>query len=302
MPAGRQPLLTIVVPTRDRPHLLPRAVDSALAQTVDDVEVVVVDDGSAEPVRLPAHPRVRVVRRERSGGNAGARNTGLAATGARWVCCLDDDDVLLPHFAETSLTALDSAAAGALPAPVGVQTGVAVVDGAGRQLERRLPPTMPRGAHYSLEPLAPGRSYNAKQTLVVETAVLRGIGGWDEAFRSRTVTEMFLRLNPVCSLLGVAEVTYQLREHEGARLSHDPTLRQTSFSQLEAKHGALLAAHPQRYAELLLDHALMSLHVGQRRPAVAAVARATRRSPAATVRRSRQLAGAALRSGARRPR
>jgi hypothetical protein len=179
---------------------------------------------------------------------------------------------------------------------------VVVVDAAGRELERRLPPTLPRGAHYSLEPLVPGRSYNAKQTLMVETAVLRGIGGWDESFRSRTVTEMFLRLNPVCSLLGLDEVTYQLREHDGARLSHDPTLRQASFAQLEAKHGALLAAHPRRYAELLLDHALMSLHVGQHKPAAAAIARATRRSPTAALRRSRQLAGATVRGGVRRRR
>lgn len=290
MPPGSPSLLTIVIPTQDRPHLLPCAVDSALAQTMGEVDVVVVDDGSAEPVRLPHHQRVRVVRLERSRGNAGARNAGLREAQTRWVSCLDDDDLLLPTFAEISLSALEAAS---LPPPVGVVSGVAMLDRSGREAERRLPPTLACGAHYSLEPLPPGRSFNAKQTLVVETAVLRGIGGWDESFRSRTVTELFLRLNPVCSLLGIDEVTYHLREHDGARLSRDPGLRQASFAQLVAKHGALFETYPQRYAEMILDHALMSLQVGQRGPAARSIAQAWRRSPTATLRRGRQLAGAA---------
>ncbi len=46
------PLLSIIIPTYNRPHLLLRAVNSALAQTVEDIEVIVVDDASPEPVQL----------------------------------------------------------------------------------------------------------------------------------------------------------------------------------------------------------------------------------------------------------
>ncbi len=288
------PALTVVIPSRDRPHLLPQAVDSALAQTMADLEVVVVDDGSREPVRLPDDPRLRLVRLPVSRGNGGARNAGLAEARGRWLACLDDDDVMLPHLAAVSLAALERAT---LPAPVGVLSGVAVVAPDGRVLEERLPPTRPRGSLFSLEPLEPGRSYVCKQSLVVETEVLRGIGGWDERFRSRSVTELFLRLNPVCSLLGIDVVTYHLRSHDGARLSHDPRLRQRSFAQLVEKHRPLLEARPDRYADLLLDHAIMSLVVGQRGAALTAAARAARRSPIAVARRWRQLAGTVLPGG-----
>jgi hypothetical protein len=96
--------LTVVVPTRDRPALLRRAVDSALAQAGASVEVVVVDDGSAEPVQLPGDPRLRVVRHAASRGGSAA-GTGTTEGTGRFVTYLDDDDTLLPHLAVTSLQA-----------------------------------------------------------------------------------------------------------------------------------------------------------------------------------------------------
>jgi glycosyltransferase involved in cell wall biosynthesis len=86
------------VPTRDRPALLRRAVDSALAQAGASVEVVVVDDGSAEPVQLPGDPRLRVVRHAASRGGSAA-GTGTTEGTGRFVTYLDDDDTLLPHLA-----------------------------------------------------------------------------------------------------------------------------------------------------------------------------------------------------------
>ena len=174
--------------------------------------------------------------------------------------CLDDDDELLPHHIQVSLDALDRST---LPPPVGVVSGVVEVLPGGRIAGIRLPPTRLRGQHYALEPIEPGRSYAAKQSLLLPTEVLRSIGGWDEQLRSRVVTEMFLRLNRVCSLEGLDVVTYRLHRHAGDRVSLDPSLRQTSFRQLVDKHRELFEARPGPFADLLIDHALMSLRVGQ---------------------------------------
>lgn len=301
-PRSGTPALTVVIPTRDRHDLLPEALESALAQSMTDLEVVVVDDGSDPPVTLPHDPRVRLVRLDVPRGNAAARNAGLEAAAGRWLTCLDDDDLLLPHHAETSLAAWERST---LPRPVGVVTAVAVVDEAGVEVDRRRPPSRPLGCAYSLEPIDAGQSYNAKQTLVVETAALRSVGGWDETFWSRTATELFLRLNQRCSLEGVDVVTYHLRRHPGhlrrhpgARVSRDPVLRQTSFEQLVAKHADLFAAHPRRFADLLVDHAVMSMDDRQWAAAARATSQAFRRSPVITIRRWRNL-GAAARSAAR---
>ena len=56
------PQLSIIIPTRDRLQLLPRAVQSALSQTMTDLEVIVVDDASTQPVDLPADSRLRIIR------------------------------------------------------------------------------------------------------------------------------------------------------------------------------------------------------------------------------------------------
>ncbi|MCX7595406.1 MAG: glycosyltransferase, partial [Fischerella sp.] len=93
------PLLSIIIPTHNRPHLVGRAVKSALEQTVEDFEVIVVDDGSTQPPELPSDRRLRLLRHEQSRGGAAARNTGTEAACGRWVTYLDDDDLLLPHMA-----------------------------------------------------------------------------------------------------------------------------------------------------------------------------------------------------------
>jgi hypothetical protein len=90
---------------------------------------------------------------------------------------------------------------------------------------------------------------------VVERQVLLAIGGYDERFRSQVPSEMFLRLNPVCSIQGVATVPYRQHRHDGPRLSREVALRVPSFEQLVAKHRAVLGAHPRGYARFLLSHA-----------------------------------------------
>ncbi len=274
------PLLSIIIPTRDRPHLLSCAVKSALEQTVDDFEVIVVDDASTQPIELPTAPQLRIIRLSESRGGAGARNVGTEAARGRWVTYLDDDDRLLPQMAAASLDALAQAT---LPVPVAVISGIEVVN-QGQVIDTRLPPpSRPRGAHFSLEDLELGCSYNTKQTLIVEREVILQIGGWDETFRSRVHSELFLRLNPVCSLLGLPLVTYQLYAHEGVRVSSNPVLRQESFYRLVRKHESLFKAHPKMFANFVYEHARMSYKLGQKRAALSSLWWAVQLDPLPTM-------------------
>jgi hypothetical protein len=261
------PQLSIIIPTHNRPHLLPVAVQSALEQTYADLEVVVVDDASEQLAQLPDDPRVRLIRLEQGVGGAGARNIGTQAAKGRWITYLDDDDRLLPHMAEVSLAALEKATD---QASVAVISGLQKVNEHGEIISTRLPPTRcPQGNHFFLEEPEPGRSFHTKQTLVVERDLVLKIGGWDETFRSRVHSEFFLRLNPACTLIGLPTVTYHLLSHTGARVSGNPQLRQDSFHQLVQKHHAAFVAHPSMFAEFVYKHAVKSYQMGQTQSAVA---------------------------------
>lgn len=266
LPTMSNPQLSIIIPTHNRPHLLPLAVQSALNQTYQDLEVIVVDDASSEQANLPDDPRLRVIRLEQGVGGAGARNVGTQAARGRWVTYLDDDDCLLPNMAEVSLVALQETE---VSPPVAVISGIQKVNEHGEVLSTRLPPSQcPKGSYFFLETPEPGRSYHTKQTLVVERDLVLKIGGWDETFRSRVHSEFFLRLNPECTLIGLPIVTYHLLSHTGARVSGNPMLRQESFHQLIQKHRNAFESHPKMFSEFVYKHALMSYQMGQRRFAV----------------------------------
>jgi len=106
------PCISIIVPTRCRHHLVGRAINSILAQSFTDFEIIVVDNNPSQsrivnrqkrPSWL-ADPRVRVIEDERSYNPAGARNRGLEVARGEWVTYLDDDDAYQPQKLERQLS------------------------------------------------------------------------------------------------------------------------------------------------------------------------------------------------------
>jgi glycosyltransferase involved in cell wall biosynthesis len=108
--AAVRPLVSVVVPTHDRPTLLRRALDAVLAQQyAGGIEVIVVFDRSSPETCLEQGRPGRVVRvlaNTRTPGLAGSRNTGILAAGGDLVAFCDDDDVWLPGKLERQVHAL----------------------------------------------------------------------------------------------------------------------------------------------------------------------------------------------------
>lgn len=97
-----RPAVSIVLPTYNRGDVIARAVDSVRRQTLEDWELVVVDDGSTDGTAeklLGLDPRIRVVAQPNQGVYA-ARNTGLREARGRLIGFLDSDDEWFPHFLE----------------------------------------------------------------------------------------------------------------------------------------------------------------------------------------------------------
>lgn len=104
------PLVSVVIPTRNRPHLVGRAVHSALAQTLNAVEVIVILDGPDEETMDILYriqdSRLRVKTLPVQAGVGEARNAGVREARGRWIALLDDDDEWFPHKLEVQLRAV----------------------------------------------------------------------------------------------------------------------------------------------------------------------------------------------------
>ena len=110
MPAT--PRVSVIVPCHNLGQYLDEAVDSVLAQTYQDFEVLVVDDGSTEPetrerLRDFTRPRTTVFRTENH-GLAAARNYLVDKAQGTFLCPLDADDRLRPTFLEKTVETLDA--------------------------------------------------------------------------------------------------------------------------------------------------------------------------------------------------
>ncbi|MEK6334547.1 MAG: glycosyltransferase family A protein [Acidobacteriota bacterium] len=103
------PTVSIIIPTHNRPQLLPRAVESA-RRAGTDVEIIVVDDASVDETAEICRglKDITYVRLERNQGVAGSRNVGILKSTGRYLAFLDDDDLRLPGSLDLQSAALDA--------------------------------------------------------------------------------------------------------------------------------------------------------------------------------------------------
>lgn len=116
-PEGEKaPLLSIIVPVYKVENYLPKCIDSILAQTFTDFELILVEDGSPDdcPALCDAtaekDARVRVIH-QKNGGLSAARNAGLDAARGAWIGFVDSDDYIAPEMYEVLYQAVQSTGA-----------------------------------------------------------------------------------------------------------------------------------------------------------------------------------------------
>src|SRR5262249_47743905 len=104
------PFFSVIIPVYNRAEALRGAIASVQAQTCQDFEIVVVDDGSrddpAATVAAIGDPRIRLFRQENAGGGA-ARNRAMDEAWGRFIAPLDSDDIFLPHHLATMKALLE---------------------------------------------------------------------------------------------------------------------------------------------------------------------------------------------------
>lgn len=106
MPSNSQPSVSLLVPVYNVEKYLPECIDSALAQTLKDIEIICIDDGSTDTSATildeygSKDPRIQVIHKPNSGYGA-SMNRGLDAATGEFIAILESDDIMLPQALET---------------------------------------------------------------------------------------------------------------------------------------------------------------------------------------------------------
>jgi glycosyltransferase involved in cell wall biosynthesis len=222
--------VSVVIPCYNHAHFLEEAIESVLAQSYSDFEIIVVDDGStdntAEVVRR--HSPVRYVYQENAGLSS-ARNTGLRHSGGEFLVFLDADDRLLPHALDKGVSCIREH-----PECAFASGHCRVIDAAGailpspRQLrvEREHYLTLLRGGTYIWCPA----------TVLYQRQVFDFVHGFDPELNPAADYELYLRITRDFPVYSHGHVIAEYRQHS-SNMSRDA-------SKMER---AALAAHDAQW-------------------------------------------------------
>jgi len=204
------PTISVVLPVYNGEDYVRFSIESVLAQTFRDFELIIVDDGStdgtAQVVSAYADNRIRYFKKD-NGGVATAVNYGLRMAAGRYISWLSHDDVFLPTKLEMQLAAREAS-----DGPSVIYTDFQFIDSSGAVTEER------RIGHHSAAEtvrnlLVAGSVSYAAYSLLYDKQCLEQVGLYDESQRLTQDADMLIRLARRFPLVQVPETLIQIRRH-----------------------------------------------------------------------------------------
>lgn len=247
-----RPLVSIVMPVYNDEDYVAAAIESILAQTFTDFELIIVDDGSQDrsPQIAREHMnrdgRIRLIELERNQGETVARNIGIAAATGDFVAGMDSDDISLPERLQKQVSFLHvNKHIGA----VGVHAKV--VDADLQLLFHKRPPQV--HANLMLHQFIEGYPF-VSASVMFRRPLLQAVGGYDESMGNYAGADMdmMMRLMGRTRFANIAEGLYLYRMHrqptataQSERKRHAEIIRQRRLERLwgEAPDASLVRFH-----------------------------------------------------------
>lgn len=257
------PQVSVVLPTHNRAHLLQRAVASVLQQTLSDLELIVVDDGSTDETALVLSgiidQRLVTVRLDERRGAAAARNAGIRKARAPLVAFQDSDDEWLSDKLERQVDLLRRSA----PAVRAVGGRYRIV--APSMSGHVTTPYLESGANYEREVLDGACSITP--LWLIERALLEELQLFDEDMPSLEDWDLLLRLTSQARVQAVA-ADVLVKHGAPDSLGGDLRIRPVAMEALLQRHAERFRAFPTRYASFCLEMAYLWFVQGHRRRAL----------------------------------
>ncbi len=215
------PKVSVIISTYNRAALLPRAVNSVLAQSFQDFELLIVDDGSADDtpqvIARFTDSRIRPFRHNPNRGQSAAINTGLANARSEFAALLDDDCALTPDSLADRLAALESA-----PPEVGLVYGwIDIVNSATGEARPHVRPTLVDAEAFEYQLTDSILSHTV--TFFFRTSAARDIGGYDEHISIGNDHYFLTSMLSKYRIIALPKVVVQTYEQHGYPAMGDPS-------------------------------------------------------------------------------
>jgi glycosyltransferase involved in cell wall biosynthesis len=274
------PLVSVVMPAYNVAWCVRRAVDSALAQSLRELEVIVINDGSTDDTLevLASYDDAIKVIDQANGGMSHARNAGIRAARGKYVAFLDADDWWLPEKLARQVELLDSR-----PELGFCSTAARVED--------------PQGELLNLWRCTRARG-NMLETIIAENAAVAGgcsavmvrrelfeqVGLFDESLRGFEDPDLWMRLAAVCRYACIDEPLAVILRREKSVSRNLGTMREAALRSMR-KNRSLLPARLRggfwrtAMASVYADYAKGQYRIGRKTAALADVARAFALAP-----------------------
>lgn len=240
--AATKPRVSVVIPAYNAEATLRQTIDSALRQTFQDIEVIVVDDGSTDGTLAIANSyedRVRPIAQSNQGVSV-ARNNGIAAARGELIALLDADDEWHPQKLEKQVAVLDT-----MSDVMGTYVGVVRVSASGEVIEH-LPARRFENLCRSLL-LYSSVIPNSPSNLVLRREVFTLVGGFDANFSYCADWDFLIRLSLRIRLEPIDDWLSRYRSAPGNMSSNIALLERDTFSVLEKFYST---EHAETYADI----------------------------------------------------
>jgi glycosyltransferase involved in cell wall biosynthesis len=208
------PTVSVILPVRNGARFLPEALESIRAQTLREIEILLIDDGSTDRSPEIAREFARRDRRflvmsQEPRGIASALNTGIQMARGRYVARMDADDVAVPMRIERQVAFL-----AANPRCVALGSDVEIIDEEGQALGTLASPRR----HADIERLLLDVCSNSliHPSVVMRTDAVRSIGGYRAETYPSEDFDLWLRLSEIGELANLGETLLRYRRHRDA--------------------------------------------------------------------------------------
>lgn len=255
--------VSVIIPTYNRAHLLPRAIQSVINQTYPHWELIVVDDGSTDNtsslMATISDQRIKYIKLEKNGGNAVARNVGVRMAKGEYITFLDSDDEYLNTYLEEFSIAISN------------NPSVSFFFG-GYELcntkEKKCKPVIwnPRGNNRGefLYELKIGTGCG----IVLHRKCFDYVGLFDERLRVAVDTDFLIRLEAEFGYFIIPKPLVRVYDHSGTRLRKDMNQVVDAYKLIISKNNDRIMSDPNLIYKWYYKLMWINFHANKKRDAL----------------------------------